>query len=130
MSIIQHHMPLYLLSSNMDQCLALTSAVTALPAVSVPTDDDDDEDGDDGDWRSGLAVNPVQRRDFQRRTETRDNNSETFGWGHRNAPLSHLAPETMLRGGPALGRGGPRRSGRGGPRFGTAPASAPAAGAI
>lgn len=35
-------MPLYLLSSNMDQCLALTSAVTALPAVSVPTDDDGD----------------------------------------------------------------------------------------
>lgn len=52
-SIIQHHMPLYLLSSNMDQCLALTSAVTALPAVSVPTDDD-------GDGRSGLAVNPIR----------------------------------------------------------------------
>ncbi len=54
-SIIQHHMPLYLLSSNMDQCLALTSAVTALPAVSVPTD----EDGDEG---SGLAVNLSRRR--------------------------------------------------------------------
>lgn len=52
-SIIQHHMPLYLLCSNMDQCLALTSAVTALPAVSVPTDDD-------GDRRSGLAVNPIR----------------------------------------------------------------------
>lgn len=34
-SIIQHHMPLYLLSSNMDHCLALTSAVTALPACSI-----------------------------------------------------------------------------------------------
>lgn len=34
-SITEHHMPLYLLSSNMDQCLALTSAVTALPACSI-----------------------------------------------------------------------------------------------
>ena len=33
-SILQHHMLLYLLSSNMDQRSALTSAVTALPAVS------------------------------------------------------------------------------------------------
>ncbi|KAF7667705.1 hypothetical protein LDENG_00049100 [Lucifuga dentata] len=53
-SIIQHHMPLYLLSSNMDQCLALTSAVTALPAVSVTTDDD-------GDGRSGLSMNPIRK---------------------------------------------------------------------
>lgn len=51
-------MPLYLLSSNMDQCLALTSAVTALPAVPLPTDDD----GGDGDGRSGLAVNLIRRR--------------------------------------------------------------------
>lgn len=53
-SIIQHHTPLYLLSSNMDQCLAVTSAVTALPAVSVPTEED-------GDGRSGLVMNPGRR---------------------------------------------------------------------
>lgn len=56
-SIIQHHTPLYLLSSNMDQCLVLTSAVTALPAVSEPTDDDDGG----GDGRSGLVVKPIRR---------------------------------------------------------------------
>lgn len=59
-SIIQHHTPPYLLSSNMDQCLVLTSAVTALPAVSEPTDDDDDDGG--GDGRSGLAVKHIRRR--------------------------------------------------------------------
>lgn len=54
----------YLLSSNMDQCLVLTSAVTALPAVSEPTDDEEEvlveeeEDGDGGDARSGLVVKP------------------------------------------------------------------------
>lgn len=52
-------MLLYLLSSNMDQCSALTSAVTALPAVSVRTDD---EDEDDGDGRGVLAVNPIRMR--------------------------------------------------------------------
>lgn len=39
----------YLLPSNMDQCLALTSAVTALPAVSLM------EIGG-----GGLAVSPIQ----------------------------------------------------------------------
>lgn len=47
-------MPLYLLSSNMDQCLPVTSAVTALPAVSLAKDDD-------GDRGSGLAMNPNRR---------------------------------------------------------------------
>jgi len=56
-SVIPRHVPPDLLSSNMDQCLALTSSVTALPAVSEPTDDDDD-----GDGRSGLAMNPIRRR--------------------------------------------------------------------
>lgn len=40
----------YLLPSNMDQCLALTSSVTALPAVSLM------ETADGG----GLAVSPIQ----------------------------------------------------------------------
>lgn len=73
-SIIQHHMPLYLLSSNMDQCLALTSAVTALPAVSLPTDDE-------GDWRSGLATNLIRTGEL-RRTKTDTTFGRTEGrWG-------------------------------------------------
>lgn len=55
-------------SSNMDQCLVLTSAVTALPAVSEPTDEEEEEEevlleeeegGDGGDARSGLVVKPA-----------------------------------------------------------------------
>lgn len=54
----------------MDQCLVLTSAVTALPAVSEPTDEEEEQEeeealeeeeegGDGGDARSGLVVKPA-----------------------------------------------------------------------
>lgn len=50
----------------MDQCLVLTSAVTALPAVSEPTDEEEEEalveeeeGADGGDARSGLVVKPA-----------------------------------------------------------------------
>lgn len=51
----------------MDQCLVLTSAVTALPAVSEPTDEEEEEEAlveeeegaDGGDARSGLVVKPA-----------------------------------------------------------------------
>lgn len=63
-SILQRHTPLYLLSSNMEQCLAVTSAVTALPAVSLPTDDA-------GHGRSGLATNPIRTGELRHtKTET------------------------------------------------------------
>lgn len=114
-SIIQHHMPLYLLSSNMDQCLALTSAVTALPAVSVLPDDDG------GDGGAGLPAN-LSRSGRVRRTGTEANCRESFGWEHGR--LLHLAHDEMLR------SGGLCRSGRGLPRFGTAPGSALAVEAI
>lgn len=104
-SILQRHTPLYLLSSNMEQCLAVTSAVTALPAVSLPTDDA-------GHGRSGLATNPIRTGELRHtKTETTSQKlSDGVGGGASERHLSHLAHGEMLRGGAGSGASSARQS--------------------